>query len=158
MSVTPCLWFDGQAEVAAELYTSVVPDSRIVHVARYGEAGPGEAGSTMLVTFELGGRRFTALNGGPEYTFTPAISLEIECRDQDEVDHYWSRLSDGGEEGPCGWLTDRFGVSWQIVPLRLKELLSDGGVAQNVMRAMFTMKKLDIAALEAAAAEAPATA
>src|ERR1700760_1693160 len=152
MSVTPCLWFDGQAEEAAELYTSVVPD------ARCGGAGPGGPGSTMLVTFELGGRRFTALNGGPEYTFTPAISLEIECRDQAEVDRYWSRLTDGGEEGPCGWLTDRFGVSWQIVPLRLKELLSDAAVAQPVMRAMFTMKKLDIAALEAAAAEAPTAA
>jgi predicted 3-demethylubiquinone-9 3-methyltransferase (glyoxalase superfamily) len=157
MSVTPCLWFDGQAEEAAELYTSLVPDSRIVHVARYGEAGPGAPGSTMLVTFELGGRRFTALNGGPEYTFTPAISLEIECADQAEVDRYWSRLTDGGEESQCGWLTDRFGVSWQIVPLRLKELLSDEAVAQQVIRAMLTMKKLDIAALEAAASE-PATA
>ena len=152
-SPTPCLWFDGQAEAAAELYTSVVPDSRIVHVAQYGEAGPGAPGSAMLVTFELGGRRFTALNGGPEYTFTPAISLELECADQAEVDHYWSTLSDGGEEGPCGWLTDRFGVSWQIVPLRLKELLSDPDVSQRVMRAMFTMKKLDIAGLEAAATE-----
>ena len=158
MSVTPCLWFDGQAEEAAGLYTSVVPDSRIVHVARYGEAGPGAPGSAMLVTFELGGRRFTALNGGPEYTFTPAISLELECADQAEVDHYWSTLSDGGEEGPCGWLTDRFGVSWQIVPLRLKELLSDPAVSERVMRAMFTMSKLDIAGLEAAATEATAAA
>jgi predicted 3-demethylubiquinone-9 3-methyltransferase (glyoxalase superfamily) len=156
MSVTPCLWFDGQAEEAAELYTSLVPDSRIVHVARYGEAGPGDPGSTMLVTFELGGRRFTALNGGPEFKFTPAISLEIECADQAEVDRYWSRLTDGGEESQCGWLTDRFGVSWQIVPLRLKELLSDEAVAQPVIRAMLTMKKLDIAALEAAASEGAA--
>jgi predicted 3-demethylubiquinone-9 3-methyltransferase (glyoxalase superfamily) len=156
MSVTPCLWFDGQAEEAAELYTSLVPDSRIVHVARYGEAGPGAPGSTMLVTFELGGRRFTALNGGPEFKFTPAISLEIECADQAEVDRYWSRLTDGGEESQCGWLTDRFGLSWQIVPLRLKELLSDEAVAQQVIRAMLTMKKLDIAALEAAASEGAA--
>jgi predicted 3-demethylubiquinone-9 3-methyltransferase (glyoxalase superfamily) len=156
MSVTPCLWFDGQAEEAAQLYTSLVPDSRIVHVARYGEAGPGAPGSTMLVTFELGGRRFTALNGGPEFKFTPAISLEIECADQAEVDRYWSRLTDGGEESQCGWLTDRFGLSWQIVPLRLKELLSDDAVAQQVIRAMLTMKKLDIAALEAAASEGAA--
>ena len=156
MSVTPCLWFDGQAEEAAELYTSLVPDSRIVHVARYGEAGPGAPGSAMLVTFELGGRRFTALNGGPEFKFTPAISLEIECADQAEVDRYWSRLTDGGEESQCGWLTDRFGLSWQIVPLRLKELLSDEAVAQQVIRVMLTMKKLDIAALEAAASEGAA--
>jgi predicted 3-demethylubiquinone-9 3-methyltransferase (glyoxalase superfamily) len=153
-SVTPCLWFDGQGEEAATLYTSVVKNSRIVHVARYGEAGPREPGSVMLVSFELDGRRFTALNGGPEYTFTPAISLEIECADQAEVDRCWSALSEGGEEGPCGWLSDRYGVSWQIVPRRLKELLADQAVAQPVMEAMLKMGKLDIAGLEAAAAVA----
>jgi predicted 3-demethylubiquinone-9 3-methyltransferase (glyoxalase superfamily) len=153
--VTPCLWFDDQGEQAAELYTSVVRNSRIVHVARYGEAGPREPGSVMLVTFELDGRTFTALNGGPEFTHTPAISLEIECADQEEVDRCWSALSEGGEEGPCGWLTDRYGVSWQIVPRRLKELLSDPAVSQPVMAAMLKMRKIDIAGLEDAAA-APA--
>jgi predicted 3-demethylubiquinone-9 3-methyltransferase (glyoxalase superfamily) len=152
--VTPCLWFDDKGEQAAELYTSVVKNSRIAHVARYGEAGPREPGSVMLVTFELGGRTFTALNGGPEYTHTPAISLEIECADQDEVDRCWSALSEGGEEGPCGWLTDRYGVSWQIVPRRLKELLSDPAVSQPAMAAMLKMRKIDIAGLEEAAATA----
>jgi predicted 3-demethylubiquinone-9 3-methyltransferase (glyoxalase superfamily) len=150
--ITPCLWFDGQGEAAAELYTSLIPNSRIVHIARYGEAGPGDPGAAMLITFELDGRKFTALNGGPEYRFTPAISLEIECGDQAEVDRLWAALSDGGEEGPCGWLTDRYGLSWQIVPRRLKELLSDDAVSQRVMEAMFKMRRLDIATLEDAAA------
>ena len=150
--VTPCLWFDDQGDQAAELYTSVVKNSRIVDVMH----DPREADKVLLVTFELDGSRFTALNGGPEYTHSPAISLEIECADQDEVDRCWSTLSEGGEEGPCGWLTDRYGVSWQIVPRRLKELLSDEAVAQPVMAAMLKMGKIDIAALEEAAA-APAT-
>ena len=149
--VTPCLWFDDEGEQAAELYTSVVKHSRIVDVMH----DPRDPDTVLLVTFELDGRRFTALNGGPEYTHSPAISLEIECADQDEVDRCWSTLSEGGEEGPCGWLTDRYGVSWQIVPRRLKELLSDEAVSQPVMAAMLKMGKIDIAALEEAAA-APA--
>ena len=149
--VTPCLWFDKQGLEAAALYTSVVRNSRIVQIMH----DPRDPATVLLVTFELDGRAFTALNGGPEYTHSPAISLEIECADQDEVDRCWSTLSEGGEEGPCGWLTDRYGVSWQIVPRRLKELLSDAAVSQPVMEAMLTMGKLDIAALEEAAA-APA--
>ena len=150
--VTPCLWFDKQGLEAAELYTSVVKDSRVVHVMH----DPREPGTVLLVTFELDGRVFTALNGGPEYEHSPAISLEIECADQDEVDRCWSALSEGGEEGPCGWLSDRYGVSWQIVPRRLKELLSDESVSQPVMAAMLKMGKIDIAGLEEAAAGAPA--
>jgi predicted 3-demethylubiquinone-9 3-methyltransferase (glyoxalase superfamily) len=149
--VTPCLWFDDQGEQAAELYTSVVKNSRIVHVMH----DPRDPGKVLLVTFELDRSRFTALNGGPEYTHSPAISLEIECAGQEEVDRCWSVLSEGGEPGPCGWLTDRYGVSWQIVPRRLKELLSDEAVSQPVMAAMLEMGKIDIAALEDAAA-APA--
>jgi predicted 3-demethylubiquinone-9 3-methyltransferase (glyoxalase superfamily) len=158
MSITPCLWFDTQGEEAALLYTAVFPDSRIRHVARYGEAGPRPAGTVMTVSFELNGQRFLALNGGPQYTFNQAISLTIDCADQAEVDHYWSRLSDGGEEGPCGWLQDRFGLWWQVVPRRLTELTSDPDpeVAQRVMAAMLQMGKIEIAALEAAAAEARA--
>ncbi len=149
--VTPCLWFDDQGEQAAELYTSVVKNSRIVDVMH----DPRDPSKVLLVTFELDGSRFTALNGGPEYTHSPAISLEIECADQEEVDRCWSVLGEGGEPGPCGWLTDRYGVSWQIVPRRLKELLSDEAVSQPVMAAMLKMGKIDIAALEDAAA-APA--
>jgi predicted 3-demethylubiquinone-9 3-methyltransferase (glyoxalase superfamily) len=150
--IVPNLWFDTQAEEAAEFYCSVFPSSRIVGTTRFTEAGPREAGMVMSVDFELDGNRFVAINGGPEFTFDDAVSFAITCEDQDEIDYYWERLTDGGEEGPCGWLTDRFGVSWQIVPLRLKELLSDATVAPRVMRAMFAMKKLDIAGLEAAAA------
>ena len=150
--VTPCLWFDKQGLEAAELYTSVVKNSRIVHVTH----DPRDPSTVLLVTFELDGRTFTTLNGGPEYTHSPAISLEIECDDQDDVDRCWNALSEGGEEGPCGWLTDRYGVSWQIVPRRLKELLSDETVSKPVMEAMLQMGKIDIAGLEEAAAAAPA--
>ncbi|HEV3002154.1 MAG TPA: VOC family protein [Solirubrobacteraceae bacterium] len=152
--ITPCLWFDTQGEEAAEFYVSVFPNSRITEVARYGEAGPREAGSVMTVAFELDGQPFVALNGGPEFTFNEAISLQVDCRSQDEVDHYWSRLSEGGQEGPCGWLKDRFGLSWQVVPARLNELVSDPDpeTSQRVMRAMLKMGKLDVAALEEAAA------
>jgi predicted 3-demethylubiquinone-9 3-methyltransferase (glyoxalase superfamily) len=153
-SITPCLWFDTEGEEAANFYTSVVKNSRILGVTRYGEAGPREPGMVMTVSFELDGLKFVALNGGPEFTFDEAISFQIDCQDQDEVDDYWSRLGEGGEEGPCGWLKDRFGVSWQIVPRRLNELLSDTDpeTSQRVMAAMLQMKKIDIETLEQAAA------
>jgi predicted 3-demethylubiquinone-9 3-methyltransferase (glyoxalase superfamily) len=155
-TITPCLWFDTEGEEAAEFYTSIFDNSRIVHVAHYGEAGPRAAGTVMTVLFELDGQRFLALNGGPEHKFNEAISLTVNCKTQEEVDRYWSRLSDGGEEGPCGWLKDRFGLSWQIVPDRLPELLtsSDAETSQRVMKAMLGMKKIDIPALEEAAAAA----
>ncbi len=155
--ITPCLWFDTQGEEAAQFYTSIFSNSRIVHVARYGEAGPRPAGTVMVVVFELDGQRFLALNSGPQFTFSEAISLQVDCRSQEEVDEYWSRLGEGGEEGPCGWLKDRYGLSWQIVPTRLTELLDDPDpeTSQRVMRAMLEMRKIDIAALEQAAA-APA--
>ena len=151
--ITPCLWFDTDGEEAARFYTSVFPNSKIVNVSRYGDSGPREAGSVMTVEFELDGRPFTALNGGPEYTFSEAISFQVTCRDQEEVDAYWSKLSEGGEEGPCGWLKDRFGVSWQIVPTALVELLGspDAETSQRVMRAMMQMKKIEIGELERAA-------
>jgi predicted 3-demethylubiquinone-9 3-methyltransferase (glyoxalase superfamily) len=152
-AITPCLWFDTEGEEAAEFYTSIFPDSRILHIARYGDAGPREAGTVMTVSFELNGLRFVALNGGPEFTFSEAISFQVDCRSQEEVDDYWSRLGEGGEEGPCGWLKDRYGVSWQIVPTRLTELLDDPDPAtsQRVMAAMLQMRKIDIEALEQAA-------
>jgi predicted 3-demethylubiquinone-9 3-methyltransferase (glyoxalase superfamily) len=153
-TITPCLWFDTQGEEAAAFYASIFKNSRILHVARYGEAGPRPAGSVMTVSFELDGQKFVALNGGPQFTFDEAISFQVECHSQEEVDDYWSRLGDGGEEGPCGWLKDRYGLSWQIVPSRLIELLGDPDpeTSQRVMRAMLEMKKIDIATLEQAAA------
>jgi predicted 3-demethylubiquinone-9 3-methyltransferase (glyoxalase superfamily) len=153
-SIRPCLWFDTQAEDAARYYTSVFPSSRILEVQHYGSAGPREEGMVMVVAFELDGQRFIALNGGPEFTFSEAISFEIECADQEEVDRYWTTLSEGGEEGPCGWLKDRYGVSWQVVPKRLNELIADPDEekAQRVMAAMLTMRKIDVAELERAAA------
>jgi predicted 3-demethylubiquinone-9 3-methyltransferase (glyoxalase superfamily) len=152
--LTPCLWFDTQGEEAANFYVSVFPNSRILHVSRYGEAGPREAGTVMTVSFELDGKKFLALNGGPEFAFSEAISFQVDCKSQDEVDHYWNALADCGEEGPCGWLKDRFGLSWQVVPSRLPELLSgaDREKAQRVMAAMMKMRKIDIAELERAAA------
>jgi predicted 3-demethylubiquinone-9 3-methyltransferase (glyoxalase superfamily) len=151
--ITPCLWFDTQGEDAAKLYTSVFPNSRILSVSHYGDAGPRPAGTVMTVSFELDGKEFLALNGGPEFTFDEAISFQIFCETQEEVDHYWNGLSAGGEEGPCGWLKDRFGLSWQVVPTVLEKLLSDpdGARAQRAMQAMLGMKKLDIAELERAA-------
>jgi predicted 3-demethylubiquinone-9 3-methyltransferase (glyoxalase superfamily) len=151
--ITPCLWFDTEGEEAAGFYTSIFPNAKITDVARYGEAGPRAAGSVMTVAFELDGQPFVALNGGPDFTFSEAISFQVDCASQDEVDHYWSRLGEGGEEGPCGWLKDRFGVSWQVVPTRLKELLAepDPETAQRVMAAMLEMKKIDVDALEQAA-------
>ena len=154
MSLTPCLWFDTEGEEAAEFYTSIFPNSSILEISRYGDAGPREEGTVMTVEFELDGQKFLALNGGPEFTFSEAISFQVSCRDQAEVDDYWSRLSDGGEEGPCGWLKDRFGVSWQIVPTALPKLLQnpDREISQRVMRAMLKMKKIQIGELERAAA------
>ena len=153
---TPCLWFDNQGEEAAEFYTSVFPNSKILDIARYGPAGPGPEGSVMTVRFMLDGQDYVALNGGPEFTFSEAISFQVECRSQEEVDEYWTRLSEGGSEGPCGWLKDRFGLSWQIVPTALPELLSDPdpGRAQRAMQAMLQMKKIDIAELRRAADQA----
>jgi len=151
--ITPCLWFDTQGEEAAEFYTSIFPNSRIVDVARYGEAGPRDAGTVMVVKFELDGQEFVALNGGPDFTFDEAISFQIDCADQDEVDRYSEALTDGGEQGPCGWVKDRFGLSWQVVPTRMIELLldPDEARAQRAMAAMLEMRKIDIAAVEAAA-------
>jgi predicted 3-demethylubiquinone-9 3-methyltransferase (glyoxalase superfamily) len=152
--ITPCLWFDTEGEEAAKFYTSVFPDSRIVDVARYGSAGPRPEGTVMAVSFELDGQKFVALNGGPQFTFDEAISFQVDCESQEEVDGYWSKLSVGGEEGPCGWLKDKFGLSWQIVPRRLMELLqnTDKEKAQRVMAAMLEMKKIEIDELERAAA------
>jgi predicted 3-demethylubiquinone-9 3-methyltransferase (glyoxalase superfamily) len=152
--LTPCLWFDTEGEDAAELYTSVFPNSKILDVARYGPAGPRPEGTVMTVSFELDGQKFLALNGGPNFKFNEAVSFQIHCRDQEEVDHYWERLGEGGEPGPCGWLKDRFGLSWQVVPDRLPELLGDPDreKAQRVMAAMLEMGKIEIAELERAAA------
>jgi predicted 3-demethylubiquinone-9 3-methyltransferase (glyoxalase superfamily) len=149
----PCLWFDTQAEEAATFYTSLFKNSEITEVSRYGEAGPGLAGSVLTVTFTLDGDEFLALNGGPEFKFNEAVSFQINCDNQDEVDYFWNSLSDGGEEGPCGWLKDKFGLSWQVVPTALPRLLSDPdpGRADRAMKAMLSMGKLDIAALEKAA-------
>jgi predicted 3-demethylubiquinone-9 3-methyltransferase (glyoxalase superfamily) len=152
--ITPCLWFDTEGEDAANFYTSVFPNSRILDIARYGSAGPRPEGTVMTVSFELDGQEFVALNGGPDFTFSEAVSFQVSCKDQEEVDEFWSKLSEGGEEGPCGWLKDRFGLSWQIVPTALPELLGDPDheKAQRVMEAMLKMKKIDIDELERAAA------
>jgi predicted 3-demethylubiquinone-9 3-methyltransferase (glyoxalase superfamily) len=151
--ITTFLWFDTQAEEAAQFYTSLFDDSRIVDIQRSGESGPGTPGSVLVVEFELAGQRYLALNGGPQYPFTEAISLSVDCASQEEVDSLWARLTaDGGEPGPCGWLKDRFGLSWQIVPRRLPELLADPDkeAAGRVMTAMLGMGKIDIKELEAA--------
>ena len=150
--ITPFLWFDKEAEEAANFYVSVFPNSKLGSVARYGEAGPGEPGSVMTVEFELNGLRFVALNGSPEFKFTEAVSFVINCETQEEVDDYWAKLSDGGEEGPCGWLKDRYGLSWQVVPTVLIELLKDPDPAkgQRVMAAMLQMGKIEIEPLRRA--------
>ncbi len=150
--ITPFLWFDHQAEEAAAFYTSVFPNSRILEVSRYGDAGPLPRGTVMTVSFELGGQRFIALNGGPQFTFTGAISFFVTCDTQAEVDRYWERLTAGGAEIQCGWLTDRFGLTWQIVPAGLLELLQDPDPlrSRRTFEAMFAMKKLDLAALRRA--------
>jgi len=156
--IVPNLWFDTEAEEAAALYTSIFPNSRVVNVLRHTEAGPGPAGSAVAVEFELNGNRVVGINGGPEFKFTEAVSLQVVCDTQEEVDHYWERLTDGGEEGPCGWLKDRYGLSWQVTPKVLLELLADSDAerARRASEAMFTMRKIDIAALQAAADGVPA--
>jgi len=150
--ISPFLWFDDQAEEAVNFYTSVFRDAKVGGVQRYGDAGPGPKGSVMSVTFELFGQEFIALNGGPLYRFSPAISFLVHCETQDEVDHLWNRLSEGGRTQQCGWLTDRFGVTWQIVPTALGRLLrdKDAAGANRVMQAMLKMTKLDIGRLEQA--------
>ena len=152
--IIPNLWFDTEAEEAAAYYTSVFDDSRIVTVTHYGESGPREAGMVLTVEFELGDQRFVAINGGPEFRFNEATSFVIECEDQAEVDRLWEALTvDGGEPGPCGWLKDRFGLSWQVVPRRLNELVDDPDPerARRAMEAMLKMGKIDVAELERAA-------
>ena len=152
MTITPCLWFDGQAEEAAHFYTSVFKNSKITDVSRYGEGAPVPAGTALTVAFELDGRPFTALNGGPQFQFNEAISLQVPCETQDEVDEYWTRLGEGGAEGQCGWLKDRYGLWWQLVPTALPGILGgpDAEGAARAMAAMMGMQKLDIAALQAA--------
>ena len=151
--ITPNLWFDTEAEEAAAFYTSVFKDSRIVKVAHFPEGAPRPAGMVMTVEFELQGQRFIAINGGPEFKFDEALSLQINCDTQDEVDYYWQRLSEGGEEGPCGWLKDRYGLSWQVTPKEMDELFTDADPerAQRAMQAMLKMQKIDVEALRAAA-------
>ncbi len=150
--ISPCLWFDSQAEEAVNFYLSVFKNSKIKSMARYGDAGPGPKGSVMVVAFELDGVEFIALNGGPIFKFNEAVSLSISCRSQAEVDHYWGNLTAGGAEGQCGWLKDKYGVSWQVVPLQLTELMAstDSPRVKRMTEAMFKMKKLDIATLEKA--------
>ena len=151
--ITPCLWFDTQAEDAANFYTGIFPNSRVVNVSHYGSAGPRPEGMVMVVDFELGGQPFVALNGGPEFTFNEAISFQVNCESQEEVDDYWTKLTDGGQEVACGWLKDRFGMAWQIVPSVLDELVRDPDPerSQRAMKAMMGMTKFDIAELQRAA-------
>jgi predicted 3-demethylubiquinone-9 3-methyltransferase (glyoxalase superfamily) len=154
--ITPCLWFDNEAEDAAKLYTTVFGNSRIKQISRYTEAGREihgkPPGSVMVVEFELEGQTFTALNGGPQFKFDEAVSFQVMCDSQDEIDHFWMRLSEGGKEGPCGWLKDRFGLSWQVVPSVLAQMMkdADGAKSGRVMNAIMTMKKLDLGALQRA--------
>jgi predicted 3-demethylubiquinone-9 3-methyltransferase (glyoxalase superfamily) len=157
--ITPNLWFDTEAEEAAGFYCSVFENSRIVSVTRYTEAGPREAGTVMAVEFELDRQRFVGINGGPQFTFDEAVSFQIACETQDEIDYYWERLSEGGEEGPCGWLKDRYGLSWQVTPTGIAELFADPDPerARRAMQAMLGMRKLDIAALRSAADGVPAS-
>jgi predicted 3-demethylubiquinone-9 3-methyltransferase (glyoxalase superfamily) len=151
--ITPFLWFDNQAEEAANFYVSVFENSKILRTARYGDAGPGPKGAVMTVEFELDGQVFTALNGGPQFKFTEAISFQVDCKTQQEVDTFWEKLSaGGGEQGPCGWLKDRFGLSWQVVPTVLIEMICDPDPkkSQRVMEVMMKMKKLEIEPLKKA--------
>jgi predicted 3-demethylubiquinone-9 3-methyltransferase (glyoxalase superfamily) len=150
--ITPYLWFDNNAEEAIQFYNSIFKNSKTVSVTRFGEGGPVPKGTLMSATFELEGQQFMALNGGPQFTFTPAISLFVNCETQQEVDELWEKLSEGGEEGRCGWLKDKYGVSWQIIPSILGKLMQDedAGKAKNVMEAMFQMDKIDIEALKRA--------
>lgn len=154
--ITPFLWFDGKAEEAANFYVSIFKNSKIVSVGRYGEAGPGPKGAAMSVTFQLDGQDFFALNGGPHFTFTPAISFFVNCQTQEEVDDLWEKLSAGGEKSRCGWLKDKYGLSWQVIPSILSELLQskDAGKSSRAMKAMMQMTKIDIKALQQAAEHA----
>ena len=154
--ITPNLWFDTQGLEAAEFYVSVFPNSCVKNVFYYGEAGPRPAGMVLTVDFVLDGQDFTAINGGPEFTFNESISLLVNCADQDEVDYYWEKLSEGGEEGQCGWLKDKFGLSWQVCPVGWEAMLnsSDTEAAARAMRAMLGMQKIDLAAIYAAADQA----
>jgi predicted 3-demethylubiquinone-9 3-methyltransferase (glyoxalase superfamily) len=149
---TTCLWFDGQAEEAADYYTSIFPNSEVGRIGRYTEAGPGPAGSVLAVEFVLNGQKFVGINGGPEFTFNEAISFQIFCDDQEEIDFYWSRLTEAGEESVCGWLKDRYGVSWQVIPAGLIDMISDPDQekAARATEAMLSMTKFDVAALEKA--------
>ena len=149
---TTCLWFDTDGEAAANYYTSIFKDSKLGRVGRYTEAGPGPAGSVVTVEFELNGQKFVALNGGPQFTFNEAISFQIPCEDQDEVDYYWSKLSEGGQEVACGWLKDKYGLSWQVVPTVLIDMIADPDPekAKRATEAMLAMTKFDIAALQKA--------
>ena len=151
--IIPNLWFDNNAEEAASFYVSVFDDGRVLSKTHYPEGSPGPAGEVMTVEWELNGQRFVGINGGPQFTFSEAVSFQISCEDQDEVDHYWEKLSDGGEEGPCGWLKDRYGLSWQVVPKGMDEVFSsdDPARAQRAMQAMLGMRKLDVQALRDAA-------
>ena len=150
--ITPFLWFDDQAEEAARFYVSIFRNSRLGAISRYGEAGPGPKGTVMVARFELEGQEFLALNGGPQFSFSPAVSFVVNCESQDDVDHYWEKLSEGGEEVQCGWLRDRYGLSWQVVPTILGKLMQDKDPekAGRVMQAMLQMKKIDIAGLQRA--------
>ena len=150
--ITPFLWFNDDAEEAMNFYVSIFKNAEVLGVDRYGEVGPGPAGTVMIATFRLNGQEFIALNGGPQFTFTEAVSFQIDCASQEEVDYYWEKLADGGEPGPCGWLKDRFGLSWQVVPTVLTELLrdEDPGKANRVMQAMLQMSKIEIAKLKEA--------
>lgn len=154
--ITPCLWFDTEGEEAATFYTSVFKNSRILSISRFGEAGPRPAGSVMTVSFEIDGQEFVALNGGPDFTFNEAVSFQVGCDSQEELDEHWGRLTEGGEEGQCGWLKDRYGVSWQIIPSALGEVLGDPDPerSQRAMTALMGMKRIDIEALRRAAAQA----
>jgi len=156
--ITPNLWFDTEAEEAAEFYTSVFKEGRILGKTHYTEGAPREAGMVMTVDFELNGQRFTGINGGPDFKFDEAVSFLINCEDQDEVDYYWEKLTEGGSEGPCGWVKDKFGLSWQVVPEGMEELFADADPkrAERAMQAMLQMQKLDIAELRRAADGAPA--
>jgi predicted 3-demethylubiquinone-9 3-methyltransferase (glyoxalase superfamily) len=155
--ITPCLWFDGKAEEAMNFYMSIFKAGKIVNIMRFGEAGPGPAGSVMAATFELDSQTFLALNGGPQFSFTPAISMFVTCETQAEVDAFWEKLSAGGEAQQCGWLKDKYGVSWQIVPAVLGEMLQDKDAARagRVMQAMLTMGKIDIDRLKEAYGRQP---
>lgn len=154
--ITPCLWFDDDLEEAVGFYTSVFPNSRVLRISRYGDAGPGEPGTAMAAEFELDGVPFRGINGGPQFPFTEAVSFSVACADQTEVDHYWTALVEGGEESMCGWLKDRYGLSWQIVPSALYDLLGDADPvrAQAAMGAMLGMRRIDLAAIAEAADQA----